>query len=239
MHKSYQPILPASNKLLQQRWDNKYYNEHRRMVLEARPMVDTKPPQTFMHLHLKLKKLQLEEERLATIERDNRILLEKMSFVMRTRGRIDNRNNYEYKSLNREKRMRELLRVTQENQEILKRITARKPQYNHKIWERDWERNQEYMDSIAQYPRDWWMYQEQSGRRLKRENTQTEQRTPRSRKSKRSSTSAAGRQSRSKQETEETDSKHEEASDSQESKGSNSSKKGKGRKQRQHSESAE
>ena len=40
---------------------------------------------------------QLEEERLATIERDNRILLEKMSYVMRTRGRVDNRNNYEYK----------------------------------------------------------------------------------------------------------------------------------------------
>ncbi len=41
--------------------------------------------------------IQLEEERLATIERDNRILLEKMSYIMRTRGRIDNRNNYEYK----------------------------------------------------------------------------------------------------------------------------------------------
>ena len=41
--------------------------------------------------------LQLEEERLATIERDNRILLEKMAFIMRTTGRIDNFNNYEAK----------------------------------------------------------------------------------------------------------------------------------------------
>jgi hypothetical protein len=57
--------------------------------------------------------------------------------------------------------MRELLRVTQENQEILKRITARKPEYNHHNWERDWERNQDYMDSISAYPRDWWMYQQQ------------------------------------------------------------------------------
>ena len=40
---------------------------------------------------------QLEEERLATIERDNRILLEKMSYVMRTQGRVDNKNDYEYK----------------------------------------------------------------------------------------------------------------------------------------------
>lgn len=40
---------------------------------------------------------KLEEERLATIERDNRILLEKMSHIMRTNGRIDNSNNVEYK----------------------------------------------------------------------------------------------------------------------------------------------
>lgn len=55
---------------------------------------------------------------MATIERDNRILLEKMSFVMRTRGRVDNRNDYEHKSLNKTKRQRELLRVTHENQVI-------------------------------------------------------------------------------------------------------------------------
>ena len=55
---------------------------------------------------------------MATIERDNRILLEKMSFVMRTQGRVDNRNDYVHKSLNKTKRQRELLRVTHENQVI-------------------------------------------------------------------------------------------------------------------------
>ena len=59
---------------------------------------------------------QLEEERLATIERDNRILLEKMSQIMRTKGRVDNWNDYSAKSLNRTKRQQELLRVTHENQ---------------------------------------------------------------------------------------------------------------------------
>jgi E3 ubiquitin-protein ligase TRIP12 len=115
-----------------------------------------------MHLHLKLKKLQLEEERLATIERDNRILLEKMSHIMRTKGRVDNANDYEYKSLNREKRMRELLRVTQENQNILKRIMGRKPEYNRYTWEKDWEENQKFLDSISQYPKEWWVTTERS-----------------------------------------------------------------------------
>lgn len=50
-----------------------------------------------MHLHTKLKKIQTEEERLAEIERDNRLLLEKMSGIMRTRGRIDNTNDYDHK----------------------------------------------------------------------------------------------------------------------------------------------
>ncbi|XP_013411461.1 uncharacterized protein C17orf105 homolog [Lingula anatina] len=156
MHRSYQSILPTHNKLLQKRWDETYYNEHRRKVRDAVPIVDTKAPQTYMHLHLKLKKLQLEEERLATIERDNRILLEKMSYIMRTRGRIDNRNNYEYKSLNREKRQRELLRITRENQEILKRITLRQPEYDHLKWEMEWEEKLKFIDNISQYPMGWW-----------------------------------------------------------------------------------
>ena len=36
---------------------------------------------------------KLEEERLATIERDNRILLEKMAYTMRNKGQLDNINN--------------------------------------------------------------------------------------------------------------------------------------------------
>ncbi|XP_046543167.1 sperm axonemal maintenance protein CFAP97D1-like isoform X3 [Haliotis rubra] len=120
-------------------------------------MVDTKAPPTYMHLHLKLKKLQLEEERLATIERDNRILLEKMSYIMRTRGRVDNRNNYEYRSLNREKRQRELLRVTEENQSILRRITNRGAEYSADQLQRDWKANQKFMDSISRFPQDWWV----------------------------------------------------------------------------------
>lgn len=65
--------------------------------LSAKPVIDNKPPKTYMHLHLKLKKLQMEDERLAIIERDNRILLEKMCYIMRTRGRVDNKNDYEQK----------------------------------------------------------------------------------------------------------------------------------------------
>ena len=63
-------------------------------MISAIALIDNTPPKTYMHLHCKLKKLQMEEERLATVERDNRILMEKMSFIMRTRGRVDCSNDY-------------------------------------------------------------------------------------------------------------------------------------------------
>jgi len=132
------------------------YDTHRRKVQSAKAVIDNKPPQTYMHLHLKLKKLQVEEERIATIERDNRILMEKMSYIMRTRGRVDNRNDHEFKSLNKTKRQRELLRVTHENQAILKRITSKEPHYNHLQWEDEWHINETYMDNISTYPKDWY-----------------------------------------------------------------------------------
>jgi len=60
-HKSYQPTLPCGNKLLQKKWDQTYYQEHRRMVHSAKPMVDTKAPVVRAHVSSKLKKKQVKE----------------------------------------------------------------------------------------------------------------------------------------------------------------------------------
>lgn len=42
-------------------------------------------------------------------------------------------------SLNKSRRQRELLRITHENQAILKRILAKEPQYNHMEWLEQWK----------------------------------------------------------------------------------------------------
>eukprot|EP00106_Octopus_bimaculoides_P013582 XP_014781024.1 PREDICTED: uncharacterized protein LOC106876822 isoform X2 [Octopus bimaculoides] len=119
-------------------------------------MIDNKPPPNFMHLHLKMKKLQLEEEHLATIERDNHRLLERMGYIMRTRGRIDNRNDYLYKSLNSEKRQREQIRISRENKDILQRILNRRAEYNHTTWQKEWKKNRSFLNNISHFPNDWW-----------------------------------------------------------------------------------
>merc|ERR1711988_1532257 len=85
-------------------------------------MGDNQAPKRHPHLRKNLKKEQLMEERFAEIERDNRLLLEKMSFIMRHNS-LDNENPMQYAhSLNRESRKRELQRITRENQSILRRI---------------------------------------------------------------------------------------------------------------------
>lgn len=89
-----------------------------------------------------------------------------MSYIMRTRGRVDNRNMYEYKSLNKEKRQRELLRVTKENQAILQRITLRQPEYSAKRWADIWDEEQKFIDNISHYPKDWWTMKERSKSKL-------------------------------------------------------------------------
>ncbi|XP_053072686.1 uncharacterized protein CFAP97D2 [Acinonyx jubatus] len=72
----------------QRTWE-KAYQHHRRKVQDAQPLVDTRAPLSLSHLRLKLKKLKLEEERLAVIDRDNRLLLERVSCIMRTRGQTE------------------------------------------------------------------------------------------------------------------------------------------------------
>lgn len=70
----------------------------------------------------------VETERYTEIERENRILLEKMSNIMQNpKPQLYNMPGLATgpgvkKSLNREKRRRELVKITQENQAFLKRL---------------------------------------------------------------------------------------------------------------------
>lgn len=105
MHRAYQPLTPANNIYLRQRWDQEFYEEHRKKISlggyiswkqitrtaiafyllwvqtdlciseikqklwksfdffsTAKSVIDNKPPKTYMHLHIKLKKLQVSSE---------------------------------------------------------------------------------------------------------------------------------------------------------------------------------
>ncbi|XP_004858537.1 uncharacterized protein C17orf105 homolog [Heterocephalus glaber] len=91
MHRAPRLTSPCASR----DWEKAYW-EHRAKVQNAQPLVDTCMPPTFYHLHLKLKKLKMEEERISTIDRDNRLLLEKVATIMRTRGQTDCQNDSTY-----------------------------------------------------------------------------------------------------------------------------------------------
>uniref|UniRef100_A0A8C8EPQ2 Uncharacterized protein n=1 Tax=Oncorhynchus tshawytscha TaxID=74940 RepID=A0A8C8EPQ2_ONCTS len=126
-HLLYQPLLLNGNKYLQQKWDKASYEMHLRKVSESC--------------------FDFQEQSMSKIQRENNMLLEKISHIMRTTGRIDNRNDYE------DKRYSELLRITKDNQLILLRLTQCQPHYSIKDWHEDWLKTIKLMESIARYPR--------------------------------------------------------------------------------------
>merc|ERR1719350_735255 len=112
-----------------------------------RPLVDNKEPKVcqFDHIRCNLKREQLLEERYYQIDKENRILLQKMSDIMKNPSYSTIRSRSGPPSLNRDHRKMELMRITQENLGILKRIQKAQPIYNHVEWEDSRRQNTAYL----------------------------------------------------------------------------------------------
>eukprot|EP00754_Rhynchopus_humris_P040721 Rhum_TRINITY_DN23853_c0_g1::Rhum_TRINITY_DN23853_c0_g1_i1::g.178861::m.178861 len=140
-----------SSRVCCKRWQERAYMLHRKKLSDIKPSIDNKTPQMYPHLYQKLKKAQKDEELCSVIERDNRTLVKRMTEIMQRPG-IDTHNTIQPKSLNREARRRELLRITQENQKLLRRIQSRQPTYSHLSWEQQRERSETLCERICRYP---------------------------------------------------------------------------------------
>lgn len=129
---------------------------HRDRVRNVRSLVDTSLPAVSQMEHVRnnLKKEQQLEERYSEIDRENRILLKKMTEIMRQQAPETAREKRQPgpQSLNRDARKKELLRITKENQSILKRIQQAQPVYNHIEWEGNNRKNLVYLKNSAEYP---------------------------------------------------------------------------------------
>ena len=56
------------------------------------------------------------------------------------------------KSLNREARRRHLIKITQENQQILKRLQAKNATYSVERWEQEYHNHSVYRVNVSQQP---------------------------------------------------------------------------------------
>nr|KAG5712360.1 hypothetical protein BaRGS_023939 [Batillaria attramentaria] len=113
----------------------------------------------------------MEEERLATIDHDNRLLLKKMMHIMEKGGKLDNRNDYKARSLNQPYKQRQADRIEQENLEIARRLEQVKPIYRTEKWEEDHKRHQYYLELWAKETKD---YTPRGTERRKREEEKDE-----------------------------------------------------------------
>ncbi|XP_033114945.1 annexin A13-like isoform X2 [Anneissia japonica] len=113
--------------------------------------LDTRQPKTFYHLQIKMKKIQAEEERQAVIDYENRILLAKLTNVLRSDGQLDNWNwDYEPKSLNGPFMEREQAKIAQENYHMQRRLNNVSGVYDADKWEDEYLMHEYYLSQKSQ-----------------------------------------------------------------------------------------
>jgi len=145
---------PCANKFLFMKEMEEHKRKHKARIRSMKPAIDNRPPKKPSHLVNNRKKEQLLEDQFLKIERENKILLEKMSYIM-TKKSLDNQNDLTHrpiKSLNKTHRKQELQRITRENQRLLRRIQEREPFYDHNKWEEDRKKNEKLVKNISEYP---------------------------------------------------------------------------------------
>eukprot|EP00976_Prorocentrum_cordatum_P111796 1195426-Prorocentrum_minimum.AAC.3 len=146
------------SKLVEQKMRERQDLLHRRRIQSMKPSVDNKPPPKFQHLQQNLKKAQQEEDRLTEVEKQNGVLLEKLS-------RIASRPNPGSSkrallpgeapaamdkplTLNAPYRKAELQRIAEENQQLLRRIQGKqhaKSEYNKDKLDKEYLEHQEHV----------------------------------------------------------------------------------------------
>ncbi|XP_065898544.1 sperm axonemal maintenance protein CFAP97D1-like [Dysidea avara] len=144
--------LPACNRLLQKKWEEKSLQQHKLKLKQVRATVDTKAPHEYKHIRNRVKQRQIEEEKLALIQKHNKELAGRMQHIMTTTGRVDHRNSYRHHSLNHSRRQRELDFISKRNKEIAERLEKVKPLYDTAKWENEYKFHEGAQKRIGLFP---------------------------------------------------------------------------------------
>ena len=146
MHRS----IPVGNKLLSKRWEESNHRIHEEKLKRMQPRINSGSPAKFSHLKFKAKREQLLEDRFTEIERENRILLEKMSSIMNKKKGTG--NCLAVKSLNKTARKEQIRRITIDNHALQKRLEERNPCYNTHQWEEDRRKTEKRLKNMCEFP---------------------------------------------------------------------------------------
>ncbi|TPX64930.1 hypothetical protein SpCBS45565_g05531 [Spizellomyces sp. 'palustris'] len=168
-HRHYNPPHPTASKLLSKKWEDKSRSLHLKKIKEAKSTIDSRPPRVWPHLEVRLKRVQVEQERLQEIERNNHILLDRIAFQLDNPSEVSDLKSSQRppshrgsatsvnssgstRSLHAPKRKRDLKAIEFQNMTILQRIEDQPPTYPRTKFFASRCQNLEYLRNIAQYP---------------------------------------------------------------------------------------
>lgn len=129
----------SCNRLIAERMESNKHDKHLRALQRVSSKVDHQAPKEHKHLQNKMKTKKLQEDRATEIQRENRVLLQKMLSLDAKqsdlqREMLDNQR-VGPRSLNSAVQRNELRRITENNQQLLTRLQGARGVYNTRTWE--------------------------------------------------------------------------------------------------------
>ncbi|CAD8200299.1 unnamed protein product [Paramecium octaurelia] len=131
-------------------------------LLTMRPQINTSAPKQYDFLKNKKIKEAIKSQKQQEIDRENQNLISKLTTIMQSQTnnsistlaikKSATMSIAQKKSLNKDYRKKELIKIVMENQQLLKRIQDQKSQYNVKDWNQERKWVEKYISNICEYP---------------------------------------------------------------------------------------
>ena len=142
--------MPTSSRIVTNAVTYKNMSIHYDKLNRMKPVLRQETPVAFHPKKKEYTKRFAEKERLREIERENNFLMQKLTTLM-TPSERNHSSEYYTESSNRLNRKKDLVRITRENQGIMKRIVSQKSHYDRDGWKKDQVKNEEYLKNLSDY----------------------------------------------------------------------------------------
>ncbi|XP_031564848.1 uncharacterized protein LOC116300181 [Actinia tenebrosa] len=149
--------FPPASKYLDKIWHDQNHKKHKKRLKNVKGQLDLTPPRNNMHLQIQLNKLHMEQERQAAIDKQNLVIIEKLTEIKKSPGRIDHINKTWKPSNDRMKRFRarRQRRIEQENRLMEERLKKVQSYYDTDDWEKDYKKHLYYISMMENTTKDY------------------------------------------------------------------------------------
>ena len=145
--------IAVPNRTVHNRWMRHLAGLHSERLEHMKSTLPQDPPPTFDFLSQRSKRNQAFMTRASAIERENLILLDKMRGIMSTKQMLaETSEPFLKESLNRERRKKDMIRIMNENEALLRRIQSRRPVYEVALFEKAHAQKEYLLSRVGKFP---------------------------------------------------------------------------------------